>query len=165
MHPADFWIEHLQLSAHPEGGYFREIWRSPGSYRFPDPSPFRPERSYSTSIYYLLKSPEHSRLHRIRSDELWFFHEGNPLTVFLFHPDGTSSSFTLGNSSSRTVLQGVVPAETWFGAALADPAPEAYALASCVVAPGFDFRDFSFPERSDLVSRFPLLADLIDSLL
>jgi predicted cupin superfamily sugar epimerase len=164
MHTAEFWIEHLQLSQHPEGGFFRETWRSTGSYHFSGHRVFSGDRPFATSIYYLLQASECSRLHMIKSDELWFFHEGSPLTVHLFHPEGISSSFLLGNNSSGEVLQGAVRAGTWFGALHEHQTPDAYSLVSCVVAPGFDFKDFSFADRDDLIRQFPLQKELIERL-
>lgn len=162
MQKAEFWIESLQLVAHPEGGYYRETWRSEGGYSFPDASPFNGPRSYATAIYYLLKSTDRSKLHRIHSDELWFFHAGDPLTVHFFPQDGELSSFTLGLSPGMgQVLQGVAPKESWFGACCENPEEESYALVSCVVAPGFDFRDFAFADREMLQKKYPRHAELI----
>jgi hypothetical protein len=156
MQKADFWIERLQLAPHPEGGYFRETYRSIGAYPFTDDSPFKGSRNYATAIYYLLRNNECSKLHRIHSDELWFFHAGDPLTVHVFPETGAPSSFTLGTSPDEgQVLQQYVPAESWFGASLADPGSASYALVSCVVAPGFDFRDFDFAQRETLIKKFP----------
>lgn len=163
MHSADFWIRKLQLEQHPEGGYFRETYRSKSAFRFQDDQPFSGKRAYATSIYYLLKSGERSRLHRIKSDELWFFHAGSPLTVYLFHDIGFVSSFTL--SPEEGVMQGIVPANTWFGSKLPDDCREdAYALSSCVVSPGFDFNDFTFADREALSRKFPQYRELIRKL-
>src|SRR6266404_9974186 len=74
---AAYWIERLQLTPHPEGGYFRETYRSPELVA-PDalPARFPGARAFSTAIYFLLPSNEVSRLHRLRSDELWHFYAG-----------------------------------------------------------------------------------------
>ncbi len=162
MHSADYWIETLELSKHPEGGYFRETYRSKTSYRFRKNPAFSGNRAYATSIFYLLKAGECSRLHRIKSDELWFYHAGGPLTVYLFHDVGFMSSFTL--DASAGVLQGVVPANTWFGAKPEISSPDGYALSSCVVSPGFDFSDFTFADRDSLSRKFPHHVELIKEL-
>jgi uncharacterized protein len=165
MEKAEFWIEKLKLAPHPEGGFYRETWRSEGSYSFSDATPFNGPRSYATAIYYLLRESECSKLHRIHSDELWLFHAGDPLTVYLFPEEGEPSSFTLGHSPGNgQVMQGTVPGESWFGACCENPGKESYALVSCVVAPGFDFRDFAFADRVTLQKKFPLHAELIERL-
>jgi predicted cupin superfamily sugar epimerase len=165
MEKAEFWIRNLQLAPHPEGGYYRETFRSAGSYSFTAPTPFNGSRSYATAIYYLLKGGDRSKLHRIHSDEIWFFHAGNPLTVYFFPEQGEPSSFTLGlNAGKGQVVQGTVPRENWFGACCENPVEEHYALVSCVVAPGFDFSDFAFGERETLQKKFPLHAELIAQL-
>ena len=84
MQKAEFWIDRLQLAPHPEGGYYRETYRSASSYTFNAATHFNGSRSYATAIYYLLKSTDRSKLHKIHSDELWFFHAGNPLNIYFF---------------------------------------------------------------------------------
>lgn len=157
MPKAEHWIRSLRLEPHPEGGWYRETYRSSGSYDFTGTPPFDEPRAYATAIHYLLEQGDRSRLHRIHSDELWFFHAGDPLEVHIFPEAGAPSSFTLGPSpDDGEVLHAWVPAGCWFGAKLPAPASEeAYALVSCVVAPGFDFRDFSFGDATLLTAKFP----------
>ncbi|WP_076791708.1 cupin domain-containing protein [Chlorobium sp. KB01] len=165
MQKAEYWIDRLQLLPHPEGGFYRETYRSSASYSFTGNAPFEGSRFFATAIYYLLRNSECSKLHRIHSDELWFFHAGDPLKVHLFPERGEPSSFTLGTSADEgQVFQEFVPAGIWFGAALAHPEKESYALVSCVVAPGFDFRDFSFADRAALLQQFPGNKPLIERL-
>jgi predicted cupin superfamily sugar epimerase len=165
MQKAEFWIDRLQLVHHPEGGYYRETYRSSGSYAFTHTTPFNGSRSYATAIYYLLKGTDRSKLHRIHSDELWFFHAGDPLKVYMFPKKGAPSSSTLGLSAENSeVLQETVPAESWFGACLENPESESYTLVSCVVAPGFEFRDFTFADRTTLLKKFPQHSDIIERL-
>jgi uncharacterized protein len=165
MQKAEFWIEKLNLSPHPEGGFYRETYRSGGSYSFTNNSSFNGVRSYATAIYYLLKATERSTLHRIHSDELWFFHTGKPLTVYIFPETGDPSHFTLGLDANKgELLQGCVPAERWFGACSDSADEESYSLVSCVVAPGFDFSDFTFADRDSLQKKFPFQADVIERL-
>jgi len=163
---ADFWIDRLRLERHPEGGWYRETYRSEGEYDFSGAGPFGSARSYATSIHYLLERGDRSRLHRIHSDEQWYFHAGSPLNVHGFPETGEPSLFTLGdNPDAEQVLHSWVPAGYYFGATLAEStAPDAYALVSCVVAPGFDFRDFTFADRDELMARFPAHAPIIDKL-
>jgi predicted cupin superfamily sugar epimerase len=165
MQKAEFWIDRLQLAPHPEGGYYRETYRSSGSYTFTAPTLFNGSRTYATAIYYLLKGADRSKLHKIHSDELWFFHAGNPLNVYFFPKAGVPASFTLGISAEiNEVLQETVPAESWFGACLENPESESYSLVSCVVAPGFEFRDFTFADRTALLKKFPTYSEIIERL-
>ena len=166
MQKAEFWIENLNLSPHPEGGFYRETYRCNKSYPFTDNPFFMGPRSYATAISYLLKGAECSKLHRIHSDELWFFHAGHPLTVYIFPETGKTASFILGHSPEEgQVLQAWVPAGAWFGACLGDAtAPDHYALVSCVVAPGFDFSDFVFADRDTLLKTFPQHTSIIERL-
>ncbi len=160
MQTAEDWIDKLELAKHPEGGYFRETYRSKVSYQFRKSPVFSGDRSYATSIFYLLRSGECSKLHRIKSDELWFFHAGSPLTVYIFHDIGLASSFTLDPAEGN--LHGIVPANTWFGARLHDVrAQDSFALTSCVVSPGFEFNDFTFADPEALIRKFPQHRDLI----
>jgi len=162
MQTAKYWIDKLDLSPHPEGGFFRETYRSKTTYNFAKNPVFSGKRPYATAIYYLLGGNDRSMLHRIKSDELWFYHAGSPLTVYLFHDVGFMSSFTL--DSGTGTLQGIVPANTWFGARMKNPAPDAFSLSGCVVSPGFDFGDFTLADRNSLTRKFPQHKDLIRDL-
>lgn len=166
MQKAEYWVKSLRLEPHPEGGWYRETYRSGGSYDFSGRAPFDGPRAYATSIHYLLKHGDRSRLHRIHSDELWFFHAGAPLEVHIFPEQGEHSVITLGPDPDHgEVLHGWVPAGCSFGARLPEKAePVSYSLVSCVVAPGFDFRDFSFTGRDELLAAFPLQRNSIESL-
>ena len=164
MQSADYWIEKLSLTPHPEGGYYREIYRAPESVlKEALPERFEGSRPFSTSIFFLLKSGQVSRLHRLKSDEIWHFYEGCPVQIHLIHQDGRYSEIKLGrNSNADQVFQAVIPAGTWFGAEVL--AAEGYALVGCTVAPGFNFADFELGRRDQLLSRFPRLADQIKKL-
>ncbi|MGE5315677.1 MAG: cupin domain-containing protein [Acidobacteriota bacterium] len=165
-HTADEWIERLSLIPHPEGGYYREIFRSSGAIEggaLPAQYGGR-QRAYVTSIYFLLKSGECSRYHRLRSDELWYFHAGSPLTISIIDArTGALTQQRLGSDPAKDeVLQFAVPAESWFGAEV--DAPDSYALISCVVAPGFDFADFELGVRAELIRRYPAHRSSIEHL-
>ena len=165
MQKAEFWIENLKLKAHPEGGFYCETYRSGSSYFFTDETPFNGQRSYATSIYYLLRGTDRSKLHRIHSDELWFFHAGDPLTVYFFAEEDEPASFTLGLAPDKgEVVQGTVPGESWFGACCEKPGEEGFSLVSCVVAPGFEFSDFAFADRNTLQQKYPRHTDIIGRL-
>jgi len=159
---AAFWIAELGLTPHPEGGYYRETHRSSGEINSESlPPTMSGSRSYVTAIYYLLEVGQVSRFHRIQSDELWFFHDGDPLEIILLEEDDRLSRILLGSDShSGHSLQGVVPAQTWFGARTSGGFAS-YSLVSCVVAPGFAFEDFRLADAEDL-QKWPKLREVRD---
>jgi predicted cupin superfamily sugar epimerase len=163
MQTADYWIQHLKLDAHPEGGFYRETYRSRENIQLCGlPSRFPAPRSFSTAIYFLLRSQDKSLFHRIKSDELWHFHAGSTLHLYVLQKDAFSE-FRLGNNPENgDSLQVVIPANAWFGARV--PYPEAYTLSSCTVAPGFDFKDFEIAERASLIREFPNQSQIISEL-
>ncbi len=135
---AQEYVSKLEMLPHPEGGFYKECFRSKQSIQFPD---FEGERSVSTSIYFLLEKGQTSALHRIKSDEIWYFHDGQTLEIIELDEQGNEKITLLGkNLMNGEVLQHVVPAGIWFGARLA-PNSE-FCLVGCQVSPGFDFRDF-----------------------
>jgi uncharacterized protein len=140
-------INRLNLLPHPEGGFYSEVYRS----EIPV-STQNGERSLMTSIYFLLTSQDVSRFHIIASDELWFHHEGSDLTVHILDEHG-HTELKLGKEADHAQPQQLVPAGKIFGSTI--DTPESYALVSCVVAPGFDFRDFRLFERAELLIKFP----------
>jgi predicted cupin superfamily sugar epimerase len=132
------YIEQLQMLPHPEGGYYKENFRSAESFQF---NGFDGERSISTSIYFLLEKGQTSALHRIKSDEIWCFHDGQTLEIIELDSNGNETITRLGKDLlNGEVLQHVVPAGVWFGARLA--ADSEFCLVGCQVSPGFDFKDF-----------------------
>jgi len=135
-------ISTLCLQPHPEGGHYREVFRS-GS--VVQPLDARPPRAALTTIYFLLAAGEVSRWHRVASDEAWTFYEGAVLELFSF--DGQTRQgarhrlHTVGEDA-RPVH--VVPAGVWQAARTTG----AYTLVGCTVGPGFDFADFEMPRGS-----------------
>lgn len=163
MHPSEYWIENLKLKVHPEGGFYKETYRSSELINICGlPSRFASSRNFSTAIYFLLRSQDKSLFHRIKSDELWHFHYGSTLHIYVFSAEKLFE-FKLGpNIHAGEALQVVVPANCWFGAKLS--APGAYTLSSCTVAPGFDFKDFEIADRAKLINEFPGHDEIITSL-
>ncbi|MDA0745451.1 MAG: cupin domain-containing protein [bacterium] len=163
-HSSQYWIQHLNLTKHPEGGYFRETYRAPESIaQNVLPNRFSGPRSFSTAIYFLLSGNESSAFHRIRSDELWHFHTGSPLSLHLLHPDGAYERIVLGpHIQNNQTFQATVPADCWFGATVHNP--QSYTLVSCTVAPGFDFADFELANRANLLAQYPQQQKLIQKL-
>jgi predicted cupin superfamily sugar epimerase len=131
-------IDDLRLQPHPEGGYFREIHRSFARVR---PDDGRSERAAVTSIYFLLVAGQHSRWHRVRSDELWHFYEGDALELLLAPPaiDRVHKFVVSSPEGPGQALQ-VAPADWWQAAR----SRGAYSLVGCTVAPGFEYADFAF---------------------
>lgn len=163
MHAPEYWIDHLKLLPHPEGGFYRETYRSKESIPLGGlPSRFSEVRTFSTAIYFLLRSQDKSLFHRIKSDELWHFHAGGTLHIYLLRHEGLQI-FKLGDKLEEgNSLQIVIPANCWFGAKLASP--NSYTLAGCTVAPGFDFKDFDLADRTKLLSEFPEQREIITDL-
>ena len=158
---ASYWIEKLELTAHVEGGAFREVYRSELSLpKTVLPLFFQGSRSASTSIYFLLSKGQFSAFHRIASDELWHFYYGDPLHVYEIAHNGRLYTHLLGSDLEKgQSFQTVVKAGSWFASA---PAPESeYALVGCTVAPGFDFADFELASRETLIAQHPDHANVI----
>jgi|tagenome__1003787_1003787.scaffolds.fasta_scaffold20860582_2 predicted cupin superfamily sugar epimerase len=130
-------IASLGLIAHPEGGYYREVYRSPASVK---PADHREPRSALTTIYFLLTQGQFSRWHRVQSDEVWHFYEGAPLDLWLTSPDiSRVEHHRLGPLEDAQQPVVVVPAGWWQAARSSG----AYTLTGCSVGPGFDFQDFA----------------------
>ncbi len=149
MKTAEQWIEQLDLVPHPEGGYYREMERSAKSIEDSGNS-----RSQYTTIYFLLTAENPSRFHQLSSDEIWFFHDGSPLTIHAISPGGEYSAQQL---SLEDKPQHVIPAGDIFGSSV----ESGYALVSCTVVPGFDFSDFKLFRQDELLEKFPEHEDII----
>src|SRR5690606_19795079 len=138
MSRVDELIALLGLAPHPEGGFYRETYRSPVAVQCADG---RRRRDALTTIYYLLASDEIARWHRVRSDEVWHHYEGDPLELLVAPPDLRNVvRHRLGPARAGTRPSFTVPADSWQAARPLGT----YALAGCTVAPGFDFEDFAF---------------------
>jgi uncharacterized protein len=163
MQTADYWIRHLKLDPHPEGGFYKETYRSKENIQLCGlPARFPAPRSFSTAIYFLLRSQDKSLFHRIKSDELWHFYAGSALNIYLLQRENPTV-LTLGsNLEAGELLQVVIPANCWFGAKVVSQG--AYTLSGCTVAPGFDFKDFELGDRKKLLQEFPNYTDIITEL-
>jgi len=164
MYTANYLIEKLKLNKHPEGGYFKEMYRSeeimPGNAL---PNRYNGERAFATSIYFLLKGNEFSSFHKIQSDETWHFYEGSTLELYILNENSGISTYLLGRDlEKREQFQVTVPRNHWFGARVLDS--ESFALLGCTVAPGFHFDDFELAERKTLVEQFPQHEKIINEL-
>jgi hypothetical protein len=149
-------IDLLQLSPHPEGGFYRETFRSSAMVTLE-----RGPRAAGTCIYFLLPAGTFSALHRVSSDEGWHHYAGDPLRIDLLDDGGRHLAVRLGDDVlAGDTPQHVVPAGAWQAAT---PLGDRYSLVGCTVAPGFDFADFEMPSRTELLARFPSHAALITS--
>ncbi len=161
---AGYWIEKLQLEAHPEGGYFRQTYRADVIIeKTALPASYSGDRAVSTAIYFLLEGKNFSAFHRLRSDEMWHFYAGDPLVVHVIGPEGKYSTILLGSDpEAGQVFQAVVKAGCWFASHVADW--KGWALVGCTVAPGFDFEDFELGKREELVAKYPQHGEVIERL-
>lgn len=157
-------IQQLGLQKHPEGGYFKETYRSKGE--IPKnvlSDQFTGSRNYATGIYFLLTSDSFSAFHKIHQDEMWHFYQGAPVTIHMISPEGNYRFQELGpNLDGGQLPQFVVPGEYWFASEVR--AMEQYALTGCTVSPGFDFEDFTLADQNELLTAFPQHADVIRKL-
>jgi len=150
-------IETLALRPHPEGGFYRETFRSALTV-----AAHGGTRAASTAIYFLLPAGTFSALHRVRSDEVWHHYDGDPVALHLLDesdPAGGYAVVELGRDRARGQRpQHVVPAGVWQAAV---PLGDRFALCGCTVAPGFDFADFEMPPRASLLAKFPRWSEAI----
>lgn len=138
-------IAALRLQAHPEGGFYRQIFKSAASVA---PDDGRGTRSALTAIYFLLPQGHHSRWHRVRSDEIWTHLEGEPLELIVFDGDSVREQ-RLGAFEKGAEPVCIVPRGMWQAAKAAD----GDALVACFVAPGFEFDDFTLMSDDDDAKR------------
>ena len=157
-------IEKLELKPHPEGGYFRETYRSSGTISKDIlGNTFSSKRNYSTCIYFLLLSDSFSAFHRIKQDEIWHFYKGSPIRLHTINEKGDYEFVMIGNDiAAGEKPQLVVPAGIWFAAEVLNL--DDFALVGCTVAPGFSFEDFELPNRQELIAKFPQHKELITRL-
>ena len=157
-------VRKLNLNPHPEGGYFRETYRS--SDVLPEDvldNNIQGPRNTSTGIYYLLESDDFSALHKINQDEMWHFYLGDAIALSMISEHGKLSTVTIGSNILKgELLQFVVPKNYWFGARILKE--NSFALLGCTVAPGFDFKDFTLGNRHDLINQFPEHKTIITAL-
>lgn len=164
MDNAAYWVKKLGLSPHPEGGFYREVYRSSEMVKSDALAErFTGDRNYLTSIYFLIMYGYPSHFHRIKSDEIWYFHIGKPVTLHLIDLKGNYSLRHLGDvQAGLDCFQLCVEAGTWFAAELTEE--NAFSLVSCAVAPGFDFQDFEQAKAAYLKQICSGQAALIDRL-
>ena len=157
-------VQHYAMLPHPEGGFYKENYRSEEQIEQQAlPARFNGNRSFSTAIYFLLEQGNFSAFHRIKSDECWHFYAGETLLVYVLYPNGHLKITRLGKDILHgETFQFVVPANCWFAS---EPAPNSsFSFVGCTVAPGFDFADFELATKDELSVSFPEHVDLIKRL-
>lgn len=161
MPTAAFWIQHFNLRPHPEGGFYRETYRSTIEVENMDLRyGGQGKRRLSTSIYYLLRSGEKSKFHRLRSDEIWYFHYGSALKILIIDQEGNKHTRLLGaNIEKAEHMQVLIPAGTVFAAEVIEK--NSYSFIGCMVSPGFEFEDFELFSQDDLMQAYPQHSELI----
>lgn len=151
MISANHYVKQLELLPHPEGGYYKELYRSAKSFAAEG---FEGQRNYATAIYFLIEQGNFSALHRIKSDETWHFYAGDPLEVIEIDPKGLLTTTIIGADLDKGQrFQYTVPAGNWFGSRVLKSG--SFSLVGCTVAPGFDFRDFEMANGTALINEFP----------
>lgn len=151
---AETLVNYFEMLPHPEGGYYKETYRSNELIaQNALPERFVGDRSFSTAIYFLLEKGYFSGFHKIQSDECWHFYAGQSLLIYVLHHNGSLEIIKLGNNVlNGEVFQAVVPAGCWFAS---EPAPNSeFSFVGCTVAPGFDFADFELAKAEELVKVF-----------
>jgi predicted cupin superfamily sugar epimerase len=149
-------IDVLDLKPHPEGGYFRETYRSDREVKCRDGV----ARNAGTGIYFLLPSQICTNWHRVSSDELWHFYKGDKLILEIIDTKGNFEQLTLGNDITDSGFQLLVPQNCWQRAY----STGRYSLVGCTVAPGFEFDDFEMIEQEVLAEQYPDIAYQITDL-
>lgn len=154
MYSADYFIKNLNMISHPEGGFYKEIYTSEENITSKElNADFEDSRILWTSIYFLLRDGEVSNFHRLKSDEMWYYHSGSPLTIYMISPSGELITEQLGlDIEYGEKPQVLVPQNYIFGSAMNN---KGYALVGCMVSPGFEFRDFELFKRNDLLEKYP----------
>ena len=157
-------ITRFNLQEHPEGGYFKETYRSEGI--IPKNSldeKYNGDRNHCTGIYFLLTSEKFSAFHKVNQDEMWHFYKGTPLKLHMISPEGEYSHVIIGNDLEKgEVPQFTVKGGDWFAGEVVDEG--GYSFVGCTVAPGFDFADFVLPTQEELSKEFPQHQEIIQKL-
>ena len=159
---ASKYIKQLQLKKHPEGGYFKEVYRS-GEIILSGhlPKRYKKSRNFSTSIYFLLEGKQFSSFHRLQSDELWHFYDGSAVLLYIITKNGELLVKKLGRGEGCE-LQLTIEKQNWFAAEVENK--KSFALFGCTVSPGFEFDDFKIGKRAILTKLFPKQKSIITRL-
>ncbi|TLG72972.1 cupin domain-containing protein [Culicoidibacter larvae] len=157
MYNAEHWKKVLNMTTHREGGSYFQSYAA--DYQVSDKN--QNTRPAATSIYFLLEEGDYSAFHRLQADEVWYFHDGQPLSVWAIDLSGALHEMRLGlDVDAGEHPQVVVPAGWIFGSVV----DSGYALVGCAVAPGFDYQDFELLSKESLLADYPEHHEIIDRL-
>ena len=149
MNTVTKYIEKLGLLPHPEGGYYRQLYGNDETGK----------KDIST-IYYMLTANDISAFHRLHNVvEIWYFHAGEPLNIYVIDTDGALTVHTL---STEVEMQVVIIPEQWFAAEI--PSKQGFCLVGCAVDPAFSFENFELAKKSELTKQYPQHMELIERL-
>ncbi|MGD1834999.1 MAG: cupin domain-containing protein [Nitrososphaeraceae archaeon] len=157
MISVEYWIKKLGLIKHPEGGYYKENFRSDIYFE----NSKKQKRSLATSIYYLLEGNDFSSFHKIKSDEIWHFYYGSNIIVHVIEKNSSLSSNIIGNNikHGNEKMQMIIEKDLWFAAEVSEKS--SYSLVGCTVIPGFEFDDFELSRKEELVKKYPMHENII----
>jgi len=157
-------IRILDLKPHPEGGYYKEIYRSDEMLDQKSlPSRYAGPRSFGTGIYYLLTPGDISVMHRLKSDETFHFYMGDPAEMLKLYPDGTGEIIDVGTDLEKGMEPRVmIEKGVWQGQRLKDGGR--FVLFGTTVSPGFEFEDFEFGDRARLKAEYHAFSKMIGQL-
>lgn len=160
----EFLVKKLNLEPHPEGGYYKEQYRSTNFLpKNALPNGFLGDRTIATAIYFLIEKNNFSTLHKIKSDEIWHYYYGDALEVIEIDENGVLTITAIGNNLLEgETFQYTVKANTWFGSRVKGGGN--FSLVGCTVAPGFDFNDFELATKEALIMQFPQHQKIINEL-
>lgn len=144
---ASEYIQKLGLEPHPEGGYYRQLFGNDET----------GDKAVST-IYYMLTANDMSAFHRLHNMvEIWCFHTGEPLNIYVIDPDGT---LVVHQLSDQNEMQVIIYPEQWFAAEI--PFKRGFCLVGCAVGPAFRFENFELAKKEKLLKRYPRHGELIE---
>ncbi|MBF0713413.1 cupin domain-containing protein [Gemella sp. GH3] len=153
-----FYIDNLGLQEHQEGGYYKETYLSDEKIKLEDGR----VRSLSSNILFLLTANNPSRFHRLKSDELWFYHTGKSLTIHMIFPSGEYHKVKLGRGAGE-LFQYTVPKGVIFGSTVCGEGDD-FSLVGCVVTPAFHYDDFELFTQEELLDIYPDSKNIIEKL-
>lgn len=156
---AEYWIKTLDLQTHPEGGFYKRNYTASRLNEYRD---FEGPRPSCTAIYYLLFEDQFSSFHKIKSDELWHYYDGNTSARIHILEDGDRVSSRLLGLEQESTPQLLAPKEQYFCAELVEKKQGSYALMGCTVSPGFDFSDLDMPAKAVLLQKYPQHKSIVD---
>lgn len=159
-----FLIKVLNLKKHPEGGYYKEVFRTNEKISKQSlPKRYNGDRNLYTSIYFLLEGENISSFHKLKTDEIWHFYYGSRIIIYIIENKNLIKKIKLGhNVKSGDNFQVIIKKGHWFAAEVEDK--KSYSLAGCTMAPGFEFEDFEMGSKKSLIKTYPKHKEIIERL-